>query len=105
MINALSAAVSGARMGSLRMDVAAHDIANVNTPGFEQSDMIQKEQRPGSQVGTIRRTPNLDPERSNTDLAKEFGSEMITGEKSYTANLNVIRVQDQMLGSLLDITG
>jgi flagellar basal-body rod protein FlgC len=87
------------------MTVSAHDVANVNTPGFEQSDLIQVERSPGTAAGAIRRTANPDPNSSGTDLAKEFGGEMSEAQSGYTANLKVIKVQDEMLGSLMDLKG
>jgi len=105
MVEGLTAAISGMQLGALRMSVSANDVANVNTAGYEQSDLIQVESKPGTAVGTIRRTPNSNPEESGTDLAKEFGEEMTVAKTSYSANLQVIKTQDEMLGSLLDITG
>ena len=105
MVEALSAAVSGIQLGSLRMTVSAHDVANVNTPGFEQSDLVQVERYPGTAVGAIRRTVNPDSESSGTDLAKEFGGEMTEAQTGYSSSLKVLKVQDEMLGSLLDIRG
>jgi flagellar hook protein FlgE len=93
------------QLSALRMDISANDVANVNTPGFEQSDLIQVERSPGTAVGTIRRTPNPNQQLSGTDLAWEFGNEMTVAQTGYSANLKAIRAQDQMLGTLLDATG
>jgi flagellar hook protein FlgE len=92
------------QLASLRMDISGQDVANVNTPGYEQKDLIQIEGKPGAAVGSIRRTPNPNPELSGTDLAREFGSEMTIAKTSYSANLQAVKVQDEMLGSLLDMT-
>jgi len=105
MVEALSAAISGVQLGSLRMAVSAHNVANVNTPGFEQSDLVQVERSPGTAVGAIRRIANPDPQSSGTDLAREFGGEMTEAQTGYNASLKVLKVQDEMLGSLLDIKG
>lgn len=105
MIEGLSAAISGLQLSALRMDISANDVANVNTPGFEESDLIQVEGSPGTAVGSIRRTPNPNPELSGTDLARELGGEMTVAQTSFSANLKAIRAQDQMLGSLLDAVG
>jgi flagellar basal body rod protein FlgG len=105
MIEGLSAAISGMQLSALRMDISANDVANVNTPGYEQSDLIQVERSPGAAVGTIRRTPNPNQQLSGTDLAWEFGNEMTVAQTGYSANLKAIRAQDQMLGTLLDATG
>lgn len=85
------------------MDVSANNIANVNTPGFEQSDLVQVSGNAGAVSGTIRRIPNPDSTSSGTDLAKEMGGEMTMAKTGYSANLKVIKTQDEMLGNLLDI--
>ena len=103
MVSALTSAVSGMQVSALRMDVSANNIANVNTPGFEQSDLVQVSGSASAVSGTIRRIPNPDPTTSGTDLAKEMGGEMTTAKTGYSANLKVIKTQDEMLGSLLDI--
>lgn len=97
-------AISGLQTNTVRVGVAAHDIANVNTPAYEQSDLVQSEAQPGTQVAAILRTPSQS-ESSNTDLAKEMGQELTLGEKGYTANLKVLQTQDEMLGNLLDLKG
>jgi flagellar hook-associated protein FlgK len=50
-------------------------------------------------------TPNPNPNDSGTDLAKEFGGEMTMAQSGYNSSLKVLKVQDEMLGSLMDITG
>jgi flagellar basal-body rod protein FlgC len=97
--------VTGVQLGSLRMAISANDVANVNTPGFKQSDLIQVERSPGTAVGAIQRTESPSPAFSGTDLAREFGAEMPVAQASYTANLKVVKVADEMIGSLLDLRG
>ena len=98
--------ISGMRLYETRQAVSAHDISNVNTKGFEESDVIQSDKGSlkGVNVADIRKVPNSNPELSNTDLAKEMPEQMvnITG---YKANASAIKTQDQMLGSLMEIVG
>jgi flagellar basal-body rod protein FlgC len=104
MIQGLNAAVSGLQTAQIRSNVAAHDVANVNTPGFEERDVVQqaKPDNGGSEVVDIRKVPNDNPEFSNTDLAKET-VEQISASYDFKANAAQIRAQDEMMGTLLDI--
>jgi flagellar basal body rod protein FlgG len=96
-------AVSGMQTVIKRQEAAAANIANVNTPGFESYSVGQTEQQPaGVRVSGVWRAPNPEPDRSNTDLAKEM-TDMITNKNELKANTKVIRAQDEMLGALLDI--
>jgi len=45
---------------------------------------------------------NASSDKSQTDLAKEIPDQMLI-QKTVAANANVIKAQDEMLGSLLDI--
>jgi flagellar hook protein FlgE len=87
------------------MAVSGNDIANVNTKGYEQSDLVQVERTGGTAAGAIIKTPNYNPEESGTDLAREFGGEMPIAQAGYSASLKVIKTQDEMLGSLMDLKG
>ncbi|MFP4520531.1 MAG: flagellar basal body rod C-terminal domain-containing protein [Fibrobacterota bacterium] len=100
-----SIASSGMRTANIRHDITAHDVANINTEGFEERTPIQKETNPGTDIASIRRTPNSEPfGRSNTELAKEM-PEMSVNKTTYKANADVIRKQDEMTGTLLDMIG
>jgi flagellar basal-body rod protein FlgC len=98
-----AAPLSGIQTVLTRQDVSANNIANIDTPGFSQSDVSQTDMSPaGVRVTSLKRTANLSTENSNTDLAKE-AVEQIQNKNELAANVNVIKVQDKMLGALLDI--
>lgn len=100
-----STSLSGIQAAIKRQDVTAHNVANVNTPGYEQIDVMQKEKAGGGvEISGLKRTPNPDKEHSNTDLAKE-AVEQIQNKNSLKANVNAIKTQDKMLGALLDMKG
>ena len=94
---AMSAAVSGMLTQQTRLDVHAHNIANVNTPDFKASRLTQSEASGlgGTQVASIE-------ESSDVDLATEMVG-LMTAQRGFEANIPVIRTQDKMIGSLLDI--
>ena len=94
---------SGLRVTQIRQDVTANNVANVNTDRFSASSVVQSEQSPGVAVSAIRKSSNTNPTGdSNTDLATEM-TNLAINKDTYGANSKVIKVQDQMLGTLLDI--
>ena len=99
------ASSSGMRVAVRRHDITAHDVANVNTGGYEERTAHQAETLPaGARITHITRTPNPDPSRSNTDLAKETG-EQIVNRHSFSANVKAARTKDDMLGEVIDLPG
>ena len=97
---------SALRTTQTRQNVTAHNVANINTDGFSSSRVIQAEQKPaGVSAAAIQKNQNSDPQgQSNTDFAVE-ATNMIMNKSTYGANSKVLKVQDQMLGELLNIVG
>lgn len=98
-----SSSVSGIQAAITRQSVSAHDIANINTDGFGQYTAHQSDMKPaGTRVSHISRQPNSADNLSTTD----FATEAIKQKESLNnlkANCAVIKVQDRMIGALLDI--
>lgn len=84
------------------MNNDAHNVANVNTDRFVPQDTIIKEADKGSTEAITRKATDNGSEKSQTDLTKEITDQM-TIENTTTANVEAIRTQNEMLGSLLDI--
>lgn len=83
------------------LNTNANNIANVNTDGFIPKDT--KISNTGSSVSSNTRTAtNTGSTQSQTDLAKEL-TEQIIAQDATSLNINAIKTQDEMLGSLLDI--
>lgn len=85
------------------MDNSANNVANVNTDRFVPKegtiaggagDSVRAQITEGSDNGSVN---------SQTDLGRELTDQMIL-ERGVEANVASIRTQDQMYGSLLDIT-
>lgn len=105
MAISFSSAISGMKAALRRHDITAHDVANVNTPGYEERVPHQVETQPaGTEISHISRTPNPRTEVSNTDLAEET-KEQIQNRRALQANARTIKKQDQMLGELIDLVG
>jgi flagellar hook protein FlgE len=100
-----AAPVSGMQVSSFRLDVTAHNVANVDTPGFSEYQTVQSDVVPqGVRVAALNRVPNPDRSTSNTDLAEQMVA-LKTDSNTFTANAKVVKVKDQMLGTLLDMVG
>ena len=98
-----------------KMQVTANNIANVNTNEFKKSRAvlsegenggvkvdINKVETPGYPTQELRGDEQIETETSNVDLTEEFGESIVT-QHAYNANLKIIKSQDEMLGTLLDI--
>jgi len=94
--------VSALSASSLRMDLSAHDVANVNTPNFSQSRPVQTSLKPGTEISAIQKIKPAAPDFSATDLAEE-AVEQIKSEKDFAANAAVIKTQDEMYGETIDL--
>jgi len=100
---ASSPSVSGMQTSILRQEISSHDIANINTTGYGQYTPYQTETSPaGTRISHVEREANSGEGLSNTDLATE-AVEQKESVATLKANSAVIKVQDRMMGALLDI--
>ena len=83
------------------MNTSANNIANVNTDRFVPTDtkvvgdenFLRADNTKADDTGS---------KTSQTDLAKEMTTQIVAQDAT-AVNVNAIRTQDEMLGSLLDI--
>lgn len=109
-MNALSDALSGLRAAQLQVDVAANNVANTNTPGFQPSEVAQAEQPGGGVAAKVVLgqappiLPGLPPEEqpSGTDPTTELAS-LVTAPIAYAANGRVVDTAVKTTRSLLDV--
>jgi flagellar hook-associated protein FlgK len=102
--DALNSAVTGLTVNAQRVAVAAENITNVSTRGYQPKQVeTQSLSTGGAQV--VSRpldTPNIDPSAfSGTDLGQEF-SNLILAESAYSASLKVIETTQDLSRNLLD---
>ena len=111
-----SISLSGLRAARIGMDLAADNTANLLSRGFKKSRAVNLSgPSPGSGVRTIVQrietpgypgppdpAPGAPRELSNVDLAEEMVS-LIVSERTFQANLQTLRSEDEMLGNLIDI--
>ena len=115
MISAVNSTISALQAYKTQMDVAANNVANINTENYKKSRVNLKEGKNGDVQATIEQnnTPGhryqelegdrmVEKETSNVELAEEFPQMMLT-QHAYEANMKVLQTQDQMLGTTLDI--
>jgi flagellar hook protein FlgE len=97
-MNAISSiALSGVQAAATRLDVAGHNIANAQTPGFQRQVVHQQSQESAGVVSSLGKSEEIGP-----DMAADLVDQM-AASYSYKANLRTIQTQDQMMGSLLDL--
>lgn len=93
--------VSSIQAHQTMLNTSANNIANVNTDGFKPSDTRITEGKESVRAYNTKSDDNGSV-KSQTDLAKEIPDQIIAQE-STSANVSVIKTQDEMFGSLLDI--
>ena len=100
----ISSNVSSLMSNQTYMNNNAHNVANVNTDRFIPHNTTISETQNGATKANTTMASSNGSEKSQTDLSKEL-SDQVTIEKVAQSNVQVIRTQDEMLGSLLDIRG
>jgi len=98
MISTLAAAYSGIQSAQVRHANSAYNVANLLTEDYRNVRTIQRElPEGGSEAITVREAAP-----SEVDLAREFTEEALAKTQLYAA-VDVIRTQQSMTGTLLDI--
>src|SRR5262245_54035338 len=98
-MNSLSAiSLSGLQAMQLRAGSAGHNIANAMTPGFRRQVVEQQAIEGGGVSATVERSPVV-----GDALAEDLVTLKLS-EQLFKANVQVLRTQDRMLGTLLDVT-
>lgn len=117
MISPMNSATAALTALDKKMRSTANNIANVNTDDYKKSRVTMQESQnggvtarahqvdtPGAVKETVQDGEVIQTESSNVDLAEEL-TEMIPTKTAYSANLKTVSVQEQMMGSLLDLFG
>lgn len=100
----ISSNVSSILSNQTYMNNNASNVANVNTDGYIPRNTTISEAQNGATKANTSSASDTGSPRSQTNLAKEITDQM-TIQNTTTANVQAIRTQDEMLGSLLDIRG
>jgi flagellar hook protein FlgE len=100
----ISSNVSSIASHQTWMNNNAHNVANVNTDKFVPQDTKISETENGATKANTMSASSNGSEKSQTNLAKEL-TDQVSIEKATQSNVQAIRTQDEMYGSLLDIRG
>ena len=89
---------SGLQAAQLRLDASAHNVANLNTPGFRRQ-VVEQTEAPGSNgvQASVQRDGQV-----GSALEKDVVEQM-SATYAFKANLQTIKAQDEMMGSLLEV--
>ena len=91
-----SIATSGLRAAQLQLDASAHNVANLSTPGFHRQSVAQQAQ-PGGGVSASVQTAAQAGSALEADVVAQMAATY-----AFKANLQTLRTEDRMLGTLLN---
>jgi len=95
-LRAIGRARAGMQVASTMLDASAHNTANMVTEGYREVDARGVETQSGVKVHIeTSPTEGVDPVRAAVD--RRFSALM------YRANLEVVKVADEMLGETTDL--
>ena len=111
--SAFDASASGILAAAAKLQANANNVANANTNGYQAQrvDMVERpagvEARTASVDGPNRASAAADSNRvnpvppSDVNLADEMVS-LVANKNFYQANVQALKVADEMMGTLLD---
>lgn len=115
MVAPIHSNISALAAFSKKMQVSANNVANVYSDDFKKSRAvitegqnnhvdvnIEKIETPGPLVEDPMSETGELKELSNTDLAEEFMTQIVT-KHGYEANAKTIQVYDEMVGNIIDM--
>jgi flagellar basal-body rod protein FlgC len=111
MLNAVNSASSALRAYTEVINTTAHNVANINTEGYNPQRVRLSEARGGGVKAAIESTRNPAEVRqdayisgkNNVNYATEAVNRIIS-LRSFQANTGVVRTADEMLGTLINMT-
>lgn len=115
MISAINSSLSALHAFTKKTESIADNTANINTDGFKKTKVTMHEGMQNNVIPQISRINTPGPlvyeqtaegeslvEKSNVEISEELPEMMIT-RRFYQANIKMVQIEDEMLGSLLDI--
>lgn len=97
MSSVASIALSGMRAAQNGLQVVAHNVANLQTPGLRRQALLRADAAEGGVVTSVGRAGVAGP-ALEADLVAQ-----LEARQGFVANLAVFKTSDRMLGSLLDM--
>lgn len=97
MLPLSSTALSGMSAASAALGAAAHNIANLQTPGFQRQVVSQREAATGGVEHAVERSAMPGPALERDVV------EQLRAKNAFLANLAVFKTSDAMAGALLSL--
>jgi len=91
--------LSGMNAAQTALGVSAHNLANLSTTGFQRQQLTQSAAAGSGVTMRLGQAP-----QEGNDVASDVVGQLIA-KNQFLANLAVFKTGDQMMGSLLDVTG
>jgi flagellar basal body rod protein FlgC len=92
-----STALSGLNAASLQLQSSAHNIANAQTPGFRRQ-LVQQSAEPAGGVRASLTQAAVPGEALVEDIVGQMAASVV-----YRANLQTLRAERDLTGTLLDV--
>lgn len=97
MASVSSISLSGMNAAQTQLNVAAHNVANLNTDGFTRQEVALTEQPQGGVSASVGQAS-----QPVTSLETDVVSQL-QAKHAYLANLAVFKTSNKMAGALLNI--
>ena len=91
-----SIALSGLNAAQFRLDAAAHNIANAQTPAFRRQQVVGEALPEGGVTSSVRQADEI-----GENLAEDIVQTMLAAYM-FKANLRTLQTETGLLGALLD---
>ncbi len=100
----VNTSLTGIKNAFYRQDVMANNIANINTKGYKQVNVVNETLKGGGVRGKafVSKAPATHNKGNNVNLVGQTVNQ-INNVNQEKANVNVLRAQNEMIGSLIDI--
>ena len=103
-----SIASSGLQAAQLRLDASANNLANVTAPGYRRESVSQQAAPDNAGVrATVQRVQGTqraqDAQAEKGVALEQEAVEQMSATYAFKANLQTLKTQDNMMGSLLDV--
>jgi len=96
----INASVSGLNAATIRQNVTAQNVANINTNPYAPKEALQTEVFPvGTRVSAVRENPV-----GSNDIAKEMVN-LNENKNMYSMNAKAFKMQDRMRGEIINLVG
>lgn len=95
--------ISGIKNAFLRQDITANNIANINTKNYKQINVVNESLKSGGVRGRAEVSKAAPTHNGNNVNLVDQVVNQINNVNQERANVNVLKAQNEMIGSLIDI--